>query len=47
MYGFGVSAAALIDVKVFTKYLRFWANPKHEQKVQADLDMKGGKENEV
>ena len=28
MYGIGVSVAALIDVKVFTKYLGFWANPK-------------------
>lgn len=29
MYGIGVSVAALIDVKVFTKYLGFWANPKN------------------
>ena len=29
MYGIGVSFAALIDVKVFTKYLGFWANPKN------------------
>lgn len=29
MYGMGVSVAALIDVKVFTKYLGFWANPKN------------------
>jgi len=31
MYGIGVSIAALIDVKVFTKYLRFWVNPRHEK----------------
>ena len=29
MYGIGVSAAALIDVKVFTKYLGFWTIPKN------------------
>ncbi len=29
MYGIGVSFAALIDVKVFTKYLGFWANSKN------------------
>ena len=29
MYGIGVSVAVLIDVKVFTKYLGFWANPKN------------------
>jgi len=33
MYGMGVSAAALIDVKVFTKYLGFWANPKNGIKI--------------
>ncbi len=33
MYGMGVSAAALIDVKVFTKYLDFWANPKIGNKI--------------
>ena len=27
MYGIGVSIAALIDVKVFTKHLGFWVNP--------------------
>jgi hypothetical protein len=32
MYGIGVSVAALIDVKVFTKYLGFWANPKDGEK---------------
>ena len=37
MYGMGVSVAALIDVKVFTKYLGFWANPKNGKKDQADL----------
>ena len=37
MYGIGVSVAALIDVKVFTKYLGFWANPKNGKKDQADL----------
>ena len=30
MYGLGVSIAALIDVKVFTKYLGFWTNPMNE-----------------
>jgi hypothetical protein len=29
MYGIGVSVAALIDVKVFTKYLGFWTIPKN------------------
>ena len=29
MYGMGVSVAAFIDVKVFTRYLGFWANPKN------------------
>ena len=29
MYGIGVSFAAFIDVKVFSKYLGFWANPKN------------------
>jgi len=28
MYGIGVSLAAIIDVKVFSRYLGFWANPK-------------------
>jgi len=37
MFGIGVSVAALIDVKVFTKYLGFWANPKNGKKDQADL----------
>ena len=37
MYGMGVSVAAFIDVKVFTKYLGFWANPKNGKKDQADL----------
>ena len=37
MYGIGVSVSALIDVKVFTKYLGFWANPKNRKKDQADL----------
>lgn len=27
MYAMGVSAAALLDVKVFSKYLGFWGNP--------------------
>ena len=31
MYGIGVSFAAFIDVKVFSKYLEFWANPKNEK----------------
>ena len=34
MYGIGVSVAALIDVKVFTRYLGFWANPKNAKKDQ-------------
>jgi hypothetical protein len=34
MYGIGVSAAALIDVKVFSKYLGFWAYPKNGKKDQ-------------
>ena len=29
MYGIGVSVAALIDVKVFSKYLGFWTNKKN------------------
>ena len=33
MYGIGVSIAALIDVKVFSKYLGFWVNPKIEKKL--------------
>ena len=33
MYGIGVLIAAIIDVKVFTKYLGFWVNPKHEIKL--------------
>ena len=37
MYGIGVSVAALIDGKVFTKYLGFWANPKNGKKDRADL----------
>jgi hypothetical protein len=37
MYGMGVSAAAFIDVKVFTKYLGFWANPKNGREDQAGL----------
>ena len=28
MYAIGVSIAALIDVRVFTKYIGFWAIPK-------------------
>ncbi len=32
MYGMGVSVAAFIDIKVFTKYLGFWANPKNGKK---------------
>ena len=35
MYAIGVSIAALIDVKVFTKYLGFWANPKNEKKLSS------------
>ena len=31
MYGIGVSIAVIVDVKVFNKYLRFWANPKNEK----------------
>jgi hypothetical protein len=30
MYGIGVSTAAIIDVKIFTKYLGFWGKPKNE-----------------
>ena len=37
VYGIGVSVAALIDVKVFSKYLGFWAIPKNGKKVRADL----------
>ena len=37
MYGIGVSVAVLIDVKVFTKYLGFWANPKNGKKYRTDL----------
>jgi hypothetical protein len=37
MYGIGVSIAALIDVKVFAKYLGFWTNPMNGKKDQADL----------
>ena len=33
MYGIGVSIAALIDVKVFTKHIEFWANPKNVRKL--------------
>lgn len=36
MYGMGVLAAALIDVKVFTKYLGFWANPVNGKIDQAE-----------
>lgn len=35
MYGLGVSIAALIDVKVFTRYLGFWANPGNELRVSS------------
>ena len=35
MYGVGVSIAALIDVKVFSKYLGFWANPRTEKKLSS------------
>ena len=37
VYGMGVLAAAFIDVKVFSKYLGFWANPKNGKKDQANL----------
>jgi hypothetical protein len=37
MYGIGVSVAAIIDVKVLTKYFGFWANPKIGKKDRADL----------
>jgi hypothetical protein len=37
MYGIGVSVAAFIDVKVFAKYLGFWANPKDGKKYRSDL----------
>jgi len=40
MYGIGISVAAFIDVKVFTKYLGFWANPKNGKKDQAGLRLK-------
>ena len=33
MYGLGVSAAAYIDVKVFSKYLGFWATTKNGEKL--------------
>ena len=37
MYGIGVSVAALLDVKVFTKYLGFWANPKNGKKSKVSM----------
>ena len=39
VYGMGVLAAAFIDVKVFSKYLGFWANPKNGKKDQASLHL--------
>ena len=39
VYGMGVLAAAFIDVKVFSKYLGFWANPKNGKKDQAYLHL--------
>jgi len=35
MYGIGVSLAALIDVKIFFRYLGFWANPNKEEKLSS------------
>jgi hypothetical protein len=37
MYGLGVSVAAFIDVRIFSKHLGFWANPKNGEKVQANV----------
>jgi hypothetical protein len=32
VYGFGVLAAAFLDVRIFSRYLGFWATPNHEHK---------------
>lgn len=37
MYGMGISVAAFIDGKVFSKYIGFWANPVNAKIDQADL----------
>ena len=37
MYGMGVLVAAFIDVKVFARYLGFWANPKNGKKDRSAL----------
>jgi hypothetical protein len=40
MYGIGVSIAAFTDVKVFTRYFRFWAQPKNGKKDEANLRLR-------